>query len=160
MPTNRQLKANRVNSQASTGPRTARGKARASQNARSHGLNIPVLLDPVLLAKIGNLAREIGGEGASPEILLIARSIAEAQIELDRVRQFRRAYLSCNFGEFDESDALAERAKVGESLSSLTKRLVALDRYERRALSRRKFAIRALDSARRQTAGEPGQDGS
>ena len=37
-------------------------------------------------------------------------------------------------------------------LSGKAKKLLAMDRYERRALSRRKFAIRAFDAARARTA--------
>src|SRR5262245_50261122 len=99
MTSERRIKANRANAKASTGPKTLQGKARSAQNARRHGLSLSVLADPNYSAEAKKLAREIAGEGASPEILELAHRIAEAQINLLRVRQARHDLLSRNLGD-------------------------------------------------------------
>ena len=96
MPSARKIKTNRANSRLSTGPNTAQGKTHAAQNARRHGLSVSILLNPVLSAEAENLAREIAGEGASPEIRGLARRVAEAQVDVIRVSQARLSLLSRN----------------------------------------------------------------
>jgi hypothetical protein len=63
MTTARQIEANRANARLSTGPRTERGKARASRNARRHGLSVPVLADSRLAKQVEDLAHRIVEEG-------------------------------------------------------------------------------------------------
>jgi hypothetical protein len=60
-------RTNRANARASTGPRTAEGRARSTRNARRHGLSLPVLAHPIFSQDVAQLTREIAGSNSSTE---------------------------------------------------------------------------------------------
>ena len=182
MTSPRKIQANRTNARASTGPKTAPGRARAARNARRHGLSLSVFADPTQSEQVETLAREIAGEPTSDGIYQLARRVAEAQIDLQRVRSARHQFLSSQLAnpycyslarmreqfslirdllgrnppeiplavlsEYLDTTPPQGPCKFATILLDETKQLQAMDRYERRALSRRRFAIRALDRAR------------
>jgi hypothetical protein len=56
-------------------------------------LSLPVCSDPAFSEEVEALAREIAGSDANAEIQELARRIAEAQIDLRRVRYARHHLL-------------------------------------------------------------------
>jgi hypothetical protein len=90
----RKIEANRANAQASTGPKTAQGRARTARNALHHGLSLPACSDPALSEEVEALGREIAGSDADAEVQELARRVAEAHIDVRRVRYARHRLLS------------------------------------------------------------------
>tara|TARA_R110002072_G_scaffold269027_1_gene428140 strand:- start:12743 stop:13309 length:567 start_codon:yes stop_codon:yes gene_type:complete len=95
MTTVRQRQANSANAQRSSGPKSAAGKRRVSQNARRHGLTTPLPWDQVT-----GWYRIILGDGAAkPDFASrdlhsqAALRLAEAEAHLARVVQAERDHL-------------------------------------------------------------------
>jgi hypothetical protein len=60
-------------------------------------LSLPVYVDPLFSEEVETLARAIAGPGANVEAQELARQVAEAQIDLRRVRCARHQFLPAHW---------------------------------------------------------------
>ena len=140
MTTERQRAANRANASLSTGPKTVPGKSASSRNSRIHGLAGRSVSDFGYAEK---LAKALVGshEGLGHEGLVWhhALTAAEATFELARVRQIRANMIA----QIGLGLAGSEVCAMTEENAYAT--VARLERYERRAYSRRKSAMLAIE---------------
>jgi hypothetical protein len=132
MASEKQLRANRENAKRSTGPKTAAGRLKSSRNALRHGLSRPVATDPAALIKARQLTELLLPDRADVTQVVAAVEVAHAQAQVLRVAAVR-------------SKLLANLDVAAANLKQL-RRLAALDRYERQALTRRRRAARNLSA--------------
>jgi hypothetical protein len=151
----RRVRANRVNAARSTGPRTKAGKAATRLNALRHGLAASSHYEPGANQEIETLAHAIAGAGGGSELLALARRVADAELRLRRVRNAQMV-LSSSARPLEDFRVDSSGVVHGAPRNSVTAlrgsgkdfEAGTLNRYEKRARSRRKYAIRDYDAAR------------
>jgi hypothetical protein len=127
MPADR-TETNRANAGRSTGPRSAAGKARSAQNAVRHGLAVPVLADPEVSLEVWELAQRLSAHDGDAELAL---AVAEAQVDVRRIRTLRHAPIAHALERFATREPVVE-AKAFRLLEKGTDAMMKnqLDRAE------------------------------
>jgi hypothetical protein len=138
MTSEKVIVANRRNAGGSTGPRTAAGKRKAAANSRRHGLRGSLDAHPAMGGALARIAAALAGPNASPALRALVEPIADAQVDLLRIRSARAKLI--DIAVATTAGAAGEANAIVESLP----RLLLLDRYERSAMRRRHRAMREL----------------
>jgi hypothetical protein len=135
MTSDRKIESNRKNAQKSTGSRSEAGQRRSRRNALRHGLAIAIGSDSTLSEDVKRLAGALAQGRSGSNISELAHQAAEAEIDLLRIRKLRTSRFNAILGNLEAK--LDDHWEFNEELAKL-------ERYERRAFSRRKRALRAL----------------
>ena len=136
MPSDRQVAANRNNAKKSTGPRSEAGRQASRRNARRHGLAIAIRTDPAFHDDIEKLAKALSLSRGMQNVDERAREAAGAELDLLRIRKIRTYLL--------ETLCLVANDATSSNPAEVNDKLAKLERYERRAFSRRNRALREM----------------
>jgi len=150
MTSERKIAANQRNARRSSGPRTVQGKLRVSHNALRHGLASVTTRAQVIAGELDRLTTAITGENADAAQREQALIIAESELALLRVRAVRTNILEQMLrtaadeggARGGQANAVAPSGVIGGT--AYLDQLRRLERYERRAFSRRQTAIQQL----------------
>ncbi len=143
MTTERRRQANQQNARRSTGPKTSAGKAQSKQNAWKHGLSVAVSVQPHFADLIRDLETGLHGESEHAPPGEDVHAVAVAAVEVLRARSIRSMMIE-QLAKHCSDLTLAGASASKDDLADLMQHLLRADRYERRALSRRKSAIRSF----------------
>ena len=166
MSSEKQIAANQRNGRKSKGPRTAPGKARASRNALRHGLASISRHNPAVAPRIESIARAICADTSNPSLFEQALIIGETTCVLgcvcaERIARAERLLAATPSPPPMPTAPENDRAKRDTELTTALRSereamhlgmplhlgspgiagIDPLERYERRALSRRNRAV-------------------
>lgn len=116
---------NYMNAQKSTGPRTQRGKARSSQNARKHGIRSPISSDQRWRLELITLCAAVRDQTRSPLDAPLLDECAYALVDLNRISEAIRLQFEAAFKDI--------AVGLPIKFSTLLVTIERLKRYEQRA---------------------------
>jgi hypothetical protein len=132
MASEKQIAANRRNAQRSTGPKSLLGKMRSSRNARRHGFSGGQVLDKASMRRLNALKEKLLKEHPSPGAEHAADAFARAEIQISKIRA-------------KQSQMLLDLSRVPSvDQEKAIRRLAALDRYDRYAMTERGRAYKEI----------------
>lgn len=131
----RKVESNRRNASLSSGPRTQGGKLRSKRNALRHGLASPIGNDLDERVNVERLALVLSGYTNDWHRLEEARITAECHFDLLRIRNTRFEIFR-SLGDIETA--------TGDQLALAIRAIEKIARYERRSLSKRRTALKAI----------------
>jgi hypothetical protein len=147
-----QIAANRRNARKSTGPRSGAGKKRTSRNAYRHGLTLNITSTAAFAKQLDKLARKIAGNTDDAITLERARAVAQADLELARVRRAKVALIerASAFGELDPPQAFSTVTEIKRFFNALDRgRLIVPDPIDASATMPSQEPDRSAEAVRR-----------